>query len=70
MYFLRKLGKMKDPGLQNRDLSPPRVDLLLLKLSRNRREGCIQLCAEAIDDSNDGNRDTGRDETILDSGRT
>ena len=50
----------------------PRRDvggLGLLQLGRNARERSVQLCSDAIDDGNDGDRNAGRDEAVFDSGR-
>jgi hypothetical protein len=42
----------------------------LLECGRNRREDRGQLRAETLHDADDGNRDAGGDESILDGGRS
>ena len=42
----------------------------LVERVRNRREGGLQLGAEALNDGNDGNGDARGDQAILDGGRT
>src|SRR5262245_46860859 len=70
-------GRRRSPGITEKQKAPAVAGAFVAKLLErdlvervlHRREGGLQLRAEALHDGDNGNRNAGRDQAILDGGR-